>query len=197
MLCQVHSATKAWWELWKILIYKPAVDLHRCSSHKRVLMHRGQRCWDVCNSQASPLLHALQWTTHLVDAVQFGQTRCLFLLPSGWPCHRGGAGSETGSAWTVGSSTGVTSNGGCIACGSSAGVGAGTDSVAGVVVGHTSGGTVGGLSRVWSMGKEKSNCCSLSKMWGAKSDSGIRPNNSWRSNTVQCWRPSILRECQG
>ena len=68
-------------------------------------MHRGQRCWAVCNMQASPLLHASQWTTHLVDAVQFGQTRGLFLLLSGLPRLRGGAGSETGSTWTVGSST--------------------------------------------------------------------------------------------
>ena len=48
--------------------------------------------------QASPFLHASQWTTHLVDAVQFGQTRGLFLLPSGGPSLHGGAGLETGSA---------------------------------------------------------------------------------------------------
>ena len=61
-------------------------------------MHRGQRCLAVCNVQASPLLHVSQWTTHLVDAVQLGQTRGLYLLPSWRPHLRGGAGSETGSA---------------------------------------------------------------------------------------------------
>ena len=80
-------------------------------------MHRGQRCRAVCNVQSSPLLHASQWTTHFVDAVQLGQGLGLFLLPSGRPHLRGGAGSgtgsETGSAGTVGSSTGVTSIGGC------------------------------------------------------------------------------------
>ena len=114
-------------------------------------MHRGQHCWAVCNVPASLLLHASQWITHSEDAVQLGQTRGLFLLPSGRPHLRGGAGpgigSETGSAQTVGSSTGVTSVGGCNASGSSAGVGAGRDSVTGVVDELASGGTVGGTSR--------------------------------------------------
>ena len=90
------------------------------------------------------------------------------MLPSGRSRLRGGAGpgtvSETGSVWTVGSSTGVTLIGGCNASGSVAGVGTGTDSVAGVVNEHASGGTIGGSSQGKSVGKEKGNCCSLSKM---------------------------------
>ena len=120
---------------------------------------------------------------HFADAVQLGQGRGLFLLPSGRPHLRGGAGpgtsSETGSAWTVGSSAGVTSIGGCNASGPSAEVGTGTDSVARVIDERASSGTVGGTSRGRSVGKERGNCCSLSKMWGEKSDAGIRPYNSW------------------
>ena len=51
----------------------------------------------MCCVQTSPLLQLSQWATHLEDAVQFGQTRGLFLLPAGRPLLLGAGGSGGGS----------------------------------------------------------------------------------------------------
>ena len=77
----------------------------------------------MSESHAGPLLQNSQWATQLEDAVQFGQTRGLFLLSGGPPLLLEENGSGAGSAGGDNSSVGGILAEGCGACGSIAAVG--------------------------------------------------------------------------
>ena len=173
-------------------VYILTVGLHRCCSHKRVLVHLGQHCWAVCNMQSSPLLHASQWTTHfLVDAVQLEQSLGLFLLPSGRPHLRK-------RSWflnwfgnwfnweRLALLAGVTSIGGCSSSGSGAGIGSKADpvkleSLLNLLLAEQS---VEHLEAdLWA--RIKAIVVLYPKCEERKSDAGMRPNKSWCSKYGQ------------